>query len=322
MENDKAMSARAWRLVMLGALVVAVLLVGLVNELTGSKDRRPDPSNPFWFVGLLVIFGASLTLIAVVYRWLGMADQAEAFALPSGSIRTLLAIGIMVLFTVFGLKFFDTAGQASSVPRLANEPMHEVDVPTADKDAEVKRYREAGVLAMPSGAASAATVKLKLYRVDVGRPADVVDMQKQMLTAIVTLLTTVIGFYFGSRSAESARDKAAAPERAGDAEFQALDADLKLLDGEIATVTGRLDGLKGEEAGSESQDAFKAALSLLLPAADKLVSDRAALGAALVEVRQQRGVVAPLVARATELRKALSAFKDQLSAAEQLVAKG
>lgn len=322
MESDKPMSARAWRLVMIGALVVAVLLIGLVNELTGSKDLRPDPSNPFWFVGLLVIFGASLTLIAIVYRWLGMADQSEAFALPSGSIRTLLAIGIMVLFTVFGLKFFDTAGQAATVPRLANEAMHEVEVPTAEKGAEVKRYREAGLLAMPSGAASAAMVRLKLYRVDVGRPADVVDMQKQMLTAIVTLLTTVIGFYFGSRSAESARDKAAAPERGVDTEFQALDADLKALDGEIATAIGRLEGLKGEEAEPERQAAFQAALSLLLPAADKLVSDRAALGVTLVEVRQQRGTVAPLVAHATDLRRALSALKEQLAAAEQFVAKG
>jgi len=60
-------------------------------------------SNPVWFIGLLIIFGGSLALIAVVFRWLGLQAPGEAFGLPSGSVRTLLAVGVMVLFAVFGL---------------------------------------------------------------------------------------------------------------------------------------------------------------------------------------------------------------------------
>lgn len=324
--NDQPMSKGAWRLVMIGAAILALVLIGLVIAVTGDPSKRVDSSNPFWFVALLVIFGVSLTLIAVVFRWLGMANGEEAFALPSGSIRTLLAIGIMVLFTVFGLNFFDKAGQAASVSRPADKSFQEVVVLPAERASEVERYRKDGVLAVPSAtsvASPASAVTLTLYRIESSRPADIVDMQKQMLTAVVTLLTTVIGFYFGSRSAEGARDKAATAAAGGtDPDLQKLDADLKAFDIDLAKATARLDALKDDAAPSESTDAFSAALSLLLPTAAKLVAERASLTSTLAEGRPPKGALAPVQARVDALKLALVEFKDQLADAERLVAQG
>lgn len=324
--NDQPMSKGAWRLVMIGAAILALVLIGFVIAVTGDPNKRVDSSNPFWFVALLVIFGVSLTLIAVVFRWLGMANSDEAFALPSGSIRTLLAIGIMVLFTVFGLNFFDKAGQAALVPRLADKSFQEVAVLPAERASEVERYRRDGVLAIPSataGASAASAVTLTLYRIESSRPAEIVDMQKQMLTAVVTLLTTVIGFYFGSRSAEGARDRASATAADGtDPEKQKLDADLKAFDTDLAEATARLDALKDDTAPSEGATAFNAALSLLLPAAAKMAAERATLTSTLAQGRPPKGALAQIQARVDALKLALVEFKDQLAAAERLVAQG
>src|SRR5262249_38490144 len=62
-----------------------------------------ERNNPFWVIGMLVIFAAALSLITIVFSWLGLGAPSEAFGLPPGSIRTLLAVGVMVLFAVFGL---------------------------------------------------------------------------------------------------------------------------------------------------------------------------------------------------------------------------
>jgi hypothetical protein len=132
----------------------------------------------------------------------------------------------------------------------------------------------------------------------------------------------VIGFYFGSRSAEVARDKAAGAAEPNELAAQALDADLKAFDTALADGSVRLNALKADTPPPEAAAAFGAALSLLLPAAAGLAADRAALTATLAEARSQKLALAPLQARADALKVALADFKDKLAAAERLVAQG
>jgi len=86
------------------AVAAGLLLLVFGFSAVLSLSTQTARSNPIWFIGMLIIFASSLALIAVVFRWLGLAAPAEAFGLPAGSIRTLLAAGVMVLFAVFGLQ--------------------------------------------------------------------------------------------------------------------------------------------------------------------------------------------------------------------------
>lgn len=164
--------------------------------------------SALWFVGLLVLTATALTLTAIVFGGLKLNDANEAFGLPSGSVRTLLAVGVMVLFAVFGLKFFaNTDGAGES--RLGDKPFEQIEVAPARLAEEIERYKQSQsvlpVVVSPgrpaSGADAGANARLNLYLLKPGRPAEAVDAQKQLLTAIITLLTTVVGFYFGSKSA-------------------------------------------------------------------------------------------------------------------------
>ena len=314
-----------WRLVLVSSAIVGVLLVGLVTLLTGNE--KVDLANPFWFVGLLVVFGASLTLIAVVFRWLGMTNREEAFALPSGSIRTLMAIGIMVLFAMFGLNFFATVNKEAAVARPAAKAVEEVEAPAEPKALadEVDRYAKDGFAVVVSSRGkigeNAVPAKLKLYRVEVSRPADQVDMQKQMLTAMATLLTTVIGFYFGTRSAEGARDKGDSGDSV-DGSQRAMEAELKTLEEQLAQATQRYEHLKTGVPPTEGQAAFDSALSLLPVALDKLKSDRGTLISALSEARGRPDAQSRVRTALSAFRDGLAALKTQLDTTERLAAHG
>jgi hypothetical protein len=202
--------------VMGGAFLLFLASIALVTAAlaTGKAGAEHTSFNALWFIGLLVVFMGALAVTAAIFTGLRMGNALEAFGLPTGSVRALLAIGIMLVFVVFGLNFFNAASQAN-VDRLTEKPT-QVAVPFEQRASEVERYTQQNFVVIvtdfgaaaspPSTAASPA--RLDLHRLDKSLPASAIDVEKQIITAIITLLTTVIGFYFGSRSsAEGYRDR-------------------------------------------------------------------------------------------------------------------
>lgn len=305
-----------WWPVAIGAVVLTGVLVALTLSLTGQATL--NASNPFWLVGLIVLFGAALTLIATVFRSMGLENREEAFALPSGSIRTLLAIGIMVLFAVFGLTFF--SGDGAAVKKLSGESVVDVAAPSDPNglSAEIKRYEDAGlvvaVLSRGVVGANPVDAKLRLFRLDVSLRAEVTDSKKQVLTAVITLLTTVIGFYFGSRSAESARERADR-NNAADGGNPAPPTEPKTFDAELAEATEQLTKLQQASAPAGKEDELKQAVAVAVATGEKLKADRAALAKDMVE---QALPGARVGIRVAALRILLAALIDQLAAVRRI----
>lgn len=275
-----------------------------------------DHSNPFWFLALLVIFSAALALIAVVFRWLGMAAPDEAFALPSGSIRTLLAVGVMMLFVVFGLAAV-SVNDSGFLSRVSEQPIATAVAPAASAalDAEIKRYESQG-LAVVVEQADGASAVLKLHRIERFKPTETSDMQKQLITALVTLLTSVISFYFGSRSVEAAinRDPAPSPAPAP----PPTPADAKKVAAAIDDAATRLAALQAEPAADGNADALAAALPALATDLAALQADQARLRTALADT----GDGSKAASLAAALSPRVDALVQRLVAAEALVAKG
>lgn len=123
---------------------IAVLAAGAVwmgiAFLMLSNNPSHSHSNAVWFIALPVIFMAALATTAAVFTGLRMSSPNEAFGLPSGSIRALLAVGIMVLFVVFGLQYLvDPASQSAPADYGAAR------VDAAKVDAERGPIRAAGL---------------------------------------------------------------------------------------------------------------------------------------------------------------------------------
>jgi hypothetical protein len=193
------------------AVIAMLLLAGWLGYHIVSG--KPADANPtFGFISIVIIFMAALTVAATVFVGLGLADPLEAFGLPSGSMRALLAIGIMILFVVFGLPMITSP---------AGDPVKEARGKVAAErlDEAVRFHRDQGlkVRIVNYGSVAVAEVRAADGRVTLAaspavpaeyetfgrvdpRSPESVDFGKQILTAVITLLTSVVSFYFGSRA--------------------------------------------------------------------------------------------------------------------------
>ena len=260
------------------------------------------PGTAFWFVGLLVIFGAALALIAMVFHALGLASADEAFGLPAGSLRSLLAVGVMVLFAVFGLQALMNDG---AVSLSGWQPFTTTVADAAQIQREVERYEKKGLLAIAGAASGAAGTELRIYAPTRTTPAATQDIQKQIITALITLVTSVVSFYFGSRSVE-AMAKGAADGKGGGG---------GAVPGPVTEGIARLD------EGIAQAEAKLAALKAAPPEPNK---DLPALQAQLQQLKTDRAALAALAkdvasgaATAEQLSQRLQALRVQLARLEQ-----
>ena len=195
----------------MAAIGVVVLLgaAGLLAWHVFGTQGSGAESETMRFIALLILLMVALTAAAVLFASMNLGNSAEAFGLPAGSIRALLALGIMMLFLVFGMPVLSSSNE-SPIERVATQ------VPAAQLADTVRSYRDQGYLVAvadpgspgtttETGAVAGATnARLTIIGRLPSRSPDQVDLTKQLLTAIVTLLTTVIGFYFGSRTSTEA----------------------------------------------------------------------------------------------------------------------
>ncbi|WP_457388811.1 hypothetical protein [Roseateles sp. P5_E1] len=324
MDDEKVSRRVKWGVIGLLA-ICAVLALTLLAP-------NPRGDSALWFVGLLVLMATALTLTAIVFGGLNLNDANEAFGLPSGSVRTLLAVGVMVLFAVFGLKFFSEAQEEARMPRPGDKPFEQIEVPLARLPDEITRYKQVPsllvVVASPGRAASGtdagANAKLNLYTLESRPSASAMDAQKQLLTAIITLLTTVVGFYFGSKSAgdglrarnEGTPADPAAPQR----QQAALATERDALEAHIKSDRETLEALRN--APGDVDAARRQKLDEAQGLSSRLDALRDQLARALTEAQTRLGAIAAApaggeAAARDAAQKALARASTELDALKQ-----
>jgi hypothetical protein len=114
---------------MIDRVRVGATLAGLVVLLVGALFMLPtvvhvyrlpnEISLPLLAIaGVLVLLGA-LALVSVAFSLMNLSDRAEALALPSGSIRAVIALSLVVLFAILAVFLFSSLDNGGRVQKLS-----------------------------------------------------------------------------------------------------------------------------------------------------------------------------------------------------------
>jgi hypothetical protein len=193
-QDSIAASSAGW----LGAGLVVIGLVAFIVTIAITSSATAT-SLGFAAISGIALLSVTLVGIIVLTRAVGMADATQALALPQGSVRALLAFILAIVFvavaswTLGGL--FDPTG-----PLVAKD----VAAP-ADVDEFLKPYQSDQYIIFKSAGPdkdSKSTAAVYLRRE--APQKEVVDLAKQIVTISATVLVTIVGFYFGSKSSSDA----------------------------------------------------------------------------------------------------------------------
>jgi len=182
----------------LGAGLVTLGLLAFVGTVAVTSSSAPSSLASAAMSGVALL---SLTLVGIIVltRAVGMTDGTQALGLPQGSVRALLAFALAIVFvsvaswSLGGL--FDPMG-----PQVAKDSGAVADVQQFLQPYEKNdRYI---IVETPDKDQKSTSAIVYLRRE--APQAPVIDIAKQIVTISATVLVTIVGFYFGSKSSTDA----------------------------------------------------------------------------------------------------------------------
>lgn len=320
-ENRKAKGLLSWiGVALLVALTASCVgyVASLMSQLEPAKGApqppagAPFPSEPLLLtVAMMVAFALVVVLVILLlifFRMTHTEDKTQALALPSGSVRALIAFALVLMFVCLGVYLQEA---------IANDGPEEAQKGVTQEALTALKAQFNRVYAVPATEPGPD----KTPRFDVtyfpGRSKDADDLAKQMFTQLATVFVTVVGFYFGSSTAASGvgagvaaagrltgkktPDNAGVPGALAEAKAIAHDADAG-----IARITAALNKATDESKRSAIQSILDGAQSAMTDLHAKLQAATTAAakfgtatsdeenGAAAADVLNARDAMKPL----------------------------
>jgi hypothetical protein len=152
----------------------------------------------------LLILATSLAGLIVAIKGLGALAPQEALALPSGSVRALLAFTLVIAFMAVVSWSLGEHGPRSNYLVSATPSFPRSDLAAqfqqVQHDFPPPRFVTIAAETQPG------EMTIKVY--DQNGEQQVFELQKQVITILATVLVAVVGFYFGGKSAADAASTA------------------------------------------------------------------------------------------------------------------
>jgi hypothetical protein len=163
-----------------GSLTIASIVLVLLPLLGNNID-------PTYGFVLLVIFGivsllAVLTIAGSVYIKTSLACKEEALGLPSGSVRAIIALGLIIIFAILAIFMYNHLTPSSLVINVAAN--------------ETYVFTNGTSISSPYGL-HIATEATQSQR----------DFSTQTLSTVSTLVVALAGFYFGSKAGAPGKEE-------------------------------------------------------------------------------------------------------------------
>ncbi|MGP0093063.1 MAG: hypothetical protein ACLPKB_24440 [Xanthobacteraceae bacterium] len=172
-------------------IVVAVLaLVGIVAFVGRWWPTDPVLALPIAVIGGVFVLLVTLALVAVAFALLGLADKSQALALPEGSIRAVIALSLVMLFTIVSIFLYNSLSNSGTI-----QTIH--DLTDQQQKEFVSKIPSANIVLVQPVSQDGST-KFTIYYQNSSHAAE--DFAKQLLVLLGTLVTAVASFFFGANS--------------------------------------------------------------------------------------------------------------------------
>lgn len=168
------------------ALQIGVLIIGAWLISQGGLPK--ETSFALVLVFAVVFMLATLFILAVGFAQLRLTDKSQALGLPSGSVRAMIALILILVFIMFGVYIYLNEStyldKTGSIEMTQDAWAASTNVYSAEliEDSDPPRYKVVFFKPQNEGAS---------------------DLAQQLLTTVGTLVVAVAGFYFGSASTAS-----------------------------------------------------------------------------------------------------------------------
>jgi hypothetical protein len=186
---------------------VLLLVVGAViyilpqlGRALGKADLSSEIALPILAIAGLVILLVVLTLTAIAFSMVDLSDKTQALALPEGSVRAVIALGLIVLLAIISVYLYGSLAKKA-------EGIHELQV-TKPEEMRVLQARERRadseieIITISPSPDTSPSGPYRVFYVNRGN-RDASEFAKQLFILIGTLVTSVASFYFGTRAVAS-----------------------------------------------------------------------------------------------------------------------
>ena len=196
-------------LIVLVAVAAPVLAIWLVIKLNFQALLIPEVTMTILLISGVVALISVLVSAVLLFGTLDLTDKTRAFGMPEGTIRAVIALGLILIFAITSVFLY---GQ------LRTPPVREIYDQTYAQLAEISANNEVNVIQKRcvnsqgcDNSTNPGDYHYDLW-VNIPQTKSSEDFAKQLLTVISTLVVAVAGFYFGARSVATARTAVGSPE--------------------------------------------------------------------------------------------------------------
>jgi hypothetical protein len=193
----------AWLLALGGGALVIFVLVWILVKFTGGNTGSDAIALPLIVLIGVIVLLIVISLVTFTFSVLGLASPTEALGLPDGSVRSIIALMLLVLFSIVSIFLYNSVATSAtkSIEHVSSDQL------------TAMRTQVSVVLTLPEKASGTPPTTFTVYYRDTNPAAD--DIAKQLIVLLGTLVTAVASFYFGANSVASA-NAAALGQQNGD----------------------------------------------------------------------------------------------------------
>lgn len=116
-------SDRVLQIIILAAVLLVGALLGAASWalITAKNETNNVVVLPLLAIGGILALLIVLALVSVFFKTLGLANREQALALPEGSVRAVIALGLIVLFAILAIYLYASISARSAANPVADD---------------------------------------------------------------------------------------------------------------------------------------------------------------------------------------------------------